>query len=85
MSAVTESPRNTAAIVKLQPRNAKRAFSGRARSGLPADAQDPVVADGLILMRSFMAIDDADLRASIIGFVENIARQSPVFKNAPLK
>jgi hypothetical protein len=85
MSAVPEASRNTATIVKLPLRNVKRAFSGRTKPGLPADAQDPVVADGLILMRSFMAIDDADMRASIIGIVEKIARQTPLFRNAPLK
>ena len=38
------------------------------------------IADGLQLVRSFMLIEDAAMRASIIRLVEKIAEQNRIFK-----
>jgi hypothetical protein len=43
-------------------------------------ADDPRVAEGMRLVRSFMAIEDAQTRASILRIVEDIAEHSPLFK-----
>jgi hypothetical protein len=53
-----------------------------ARYGDPAPseaANDRFIADGLRLVRSFMLIEDTDMRASIIRLVEKIAEQNRVF------
>lgn len=52
---------------------------GRSRSSL-GNADDPRVAEGMRLVRSFMAIEDAQTRASILRIVEDIAEHSPLFK-----
>ena len=45
-------------------------------------AADPIAADGLRLIRSFLLIQDCDARASIINTVEKaLAAQSSTFKN----
>jgi hypothetical protein len=46
----------------------------------PQDSNDRFIADGLQLMRSFMLIEDTDMRASIIRLVEKIAEQNSIFK-----
>ncbi|MBI3705749.1 MAG: hypothetical protein HY244_18290 [Rhizobiales bacterium] len=46
----------------------------------PSDAaNDRFIADGLQLVRSFMLIEDGDMRASIIRLVEKIAEQNRIF------
>lgn len=67
-----------------------RHFTGNAAPKIPdsgysgpaplQDANDRFIADGLQLMRSFMLIDDTDMRASIIRLVEKIAEQNRVFQ-----
>lgn len=42
-------------------------------------ANDRFVADGLRLVRSFMLIEDTEMRASIIRLVEKIAEQNRIF------
>lgn len=46
----------------------------------PQDSNDRFIADGLQLVRSFMLIEDTDMRASIIRLVEKIAEQNRIFK-----
>jgi hypothetical protein len=41
---------------------------------------DPYIVNGLRLMRSFMLVEDGEVRASIIRLVEKIAAQNPLFK-----
>ena len=53
--------------------------SGYGDPAPPQDANDRFIADGLQLMRSFMLIDDTDMRASIIRLVEKIAEQNRIF------
>lgn len=40
---------------------------------------DPYIVDGLRLMRSFMLVEDCEVRASIIRLVEKVAAQNPLF------
>jgi hypothetical protein len=71
-------------IVKLRCLNGKpppKAPSpGCAGALSPLNADDPFVVDGLQLVRSFMLIEDSDMRASIIRLVEKIAEQNRIFK-----
>ena len=54
--------------------------SGHNDLASPQDSNDRYIADGLQLVRSFMLIEDADMRASIIRLVEKIAEQNRIFK-----
>ena len=66
-----------------------RHFAGSAAPKIPdsrhsdpapsQDSNDRFIADGLQLVRSFMLIEDTDMRASIIRLVENIAEQNRIF------
>jgi hypothetical protein len=47
----------------------------------PGASNDPMVADGLRLVRSFLWIEDEDARNSIIDIVETIAEKYTDFKN----
>jgi hypothetical protein len=47
----------------------------------PDASDDPMVADGLRLVRSFLWIEDEDARNSIIDIVETIAEKYTDFKN----
>lgn len=47
----------------------------------PGAGDDPMVADGLRLMRSFLWIEDEDARNSIIDIVETIAEKYADFRN----
>ena len=53
--------------------------SGYRDPASPQDSNDRFIADGLQLVRSFMLIEDADMRASIIRLVEKIAEQNSIF------
>ena len=53
--------------------------SGHNDPASPQDSNDRFIADGLQLMRSFMLIEDPDMRASIIRLVEKIAEQNSIF------
>ena len=61
------------------PHGAEREIPVGGRSSL-GNADDPRVAEGMRLVRSFMAIEDAQTRASILRIVEDIAAHSPLFK-----
>jgi len=53
--------------------------SGYSDPASPQDSNDRFIADGLRLVRSFMLIEDPDMRASIIRLVEKIAEQNSIF------
>ena len=53
-----------------------RSPQGNAELKVP---DDPYIVDGLRLMRSFLLVEDSDVRASIIRLVEKIAAQNPLF------
>ena len=64
-----------------------RYFAGNAAPKIPdreptpsKKSNDRFIADGLQLVRSFMLIEDDDMRASIIRMVEKIAEQNSIFK-----
>jgi hypothetical protein len=61
------------------PHAAGREIPSVGRTSL-GSAHDPRVAEGMRLVRSFMAIEDAQTRASILRIVEEIADHSPLFK-----
>ena len=54
--------------------------TGYSHPAPPRDSNDRFIADGLQLMRSFMLIEDTDMRASIIRLVEKISEQNHIFK-----
>lgn len=66
-----------------------RRFAGNTAPKIPASrysdpapseaVNDRFIADGLRLVRSFMLIEDTDMRASIIRLVEKIAEQNRIF------
>ena len=64
------------------PRAGGRRVAATANNRTPSldTADERHVADGKRLIQSFMAIEDTQLRASIIRIVEEIAENSPVFK-----
>lgn len=61
------------------PRRAASSTSGDAASLSSTDNRH--IAEGLRLVRSFMAIEDPQTRASIIRIVEEIAEHSSIFSN----
>lgn len=65
-------------------RNVTAGNAGAAGGGFMSltSANDPHVADGMRLVRSFMAIECERTRASIIQIVEEIAGHSAVFSKA---
>jgi hypothetical protein len=81
---MTNSATDRTNIVKLQRLTGKTApktpGTGRAGSAPPQDPNDWFVADGMRLVRSFMLIEDTDMRASIIRLVDKIAEQNRIFK-----
>jgi len=46
----------------------------------PDAADDPIVAEGMRLIRSFLLIEDCNTRASIIQVAEKAAEKNPIFK-----
>ena len=84
VSRMTKSVSDKAKIVEF------RHFAGNALPKIPGsgnsapapsqESNDRFIADGLQLVRSFMLIEDADMRASIIRLVEKIAEQNNIFK-----
>jgi hypothetical protein len=83
VSSMTNSATEKTNVVELRhfAGNTAPKISGSAYSD-PApsqDSNDRFIADGLQLVRSFMLIEDVDMRASIIRMVEKIAEQNSVF------
>lgn len=85
MSKTTDG--TTAVIVDMRSRRSrtgvtKDRLDRAARAGAP---NDPIVVEALRLFRSFVAIEDDAVRASIIRLVERKAKRSPLFRSVPLK
>jgi len=85
MSKPTES--TTAVVVDLRSRRPDESIAtGKLdRSVMAGGPNDPIVAEALRLFRSFAAIEDDEVRASIVRLVERKAKQSPLFRSVPLK
>ncbi|MFN3658117.1 MAG: hypothetical protein ACK4UO_12745 [Pseudolabrys sp.] len=71
-------------VIALRSRPARMRPEAAAGAGsFPlTSTNDRCIADGMRLVRSFMAIEDEQTRASIIRIVEEIAENTPVFRKS---
>lgn len=76
---ISKQTASTDKIVRLFPNSTAQARAN-AFPLLLSDTDRQVIDDGMRLVRSFLMIEDDEMRASILSMVEKVAEQNSIFK-----